>query len=177
VQVDLRLFGERDARTLKAKGRLANVLNWEGKGPEAEALCREMEKVATGVWGPNNAETLIAAKNLAFALMIQDTPEKLDEVEQITRRHLKAWLNTPEVNPYRVGQCRLTLGCVFRGQGRWPQAERELKQARQSLRGAFEEESPYSLRLQCILGAVLERPVSMPRPVRSYVRPWTACAR
>jgi len=135
---------------------LGFVFIWEGKGPEAEALWREGHKVAIRVWQADNPETLHMAAGLVKALMIEDTEDKLDEAEGLSRRNLKAWLSAPEVNQYRTDECRLGLGCVLRRQGKWSEAENVLQQVLKSTCRYLPKGHPYIFWQECNLGAVLE---------------------
>jgi serine/threonine protein kinase len=103
-----------------ARDVLVYVLVWAGKTRELESVARENVDAATRVWGPNHPKRWRCVIYLAIANYLQgkftDAERLADEVFRTFDSGLR-------------GESIVVLGFVYRGQGRWAEAEKMLRQA------------------------------------------------
>jgi tetratricopeptide (TPR) repeat protein len=132
---------------MTARDGLVFVLTWEGKTRELEPLARENLEAATRVWGPNHLRRWRCVAYLAIACYLQG---KFEDAEKLAGEVYRA------VDSRFRGDSLVVLGFVYRGRGRWAEAEKMLRQSVEAhgrIRGA---ENPVTLFQVCALGTVLQ---------------------
>jgi tetratricopeptide (TPR) repeat protein len=124
--IQRRVLGVEDARTLWAMDMLAIALDRSGRPAEAEKLQREELDIAGRVQGPDSISALNALGNLGGTLIDLG---RYSEAEDVLRQTLEADRRVYGSRDPETGAAGYNLACVIARQGRLDEAFSVLRQA------------------------------------------------
>ena len=125
LDVQLRLLGPNDPKTLESMAQLGWILDREGHYPEAEKLERQALADQRRVLGPEAPLTLETTDRLAFVLLHEG---HYDETEQLERQAIEIGTRTLGPESAQTLQSMQNLGGVLWSQARYAEAEQEYRQ-------------------------------------------------
>jgi non-specific serine/threonine protein kinase/serine/threonine-protein kinase len=142
VASDRQLFGNDDARTLKAVNDLANVYWYQSKHSQAEPLYVEVVEGRRRSLGAEHSETLQATLDLASLYVLQ---KRFDEAERLARTTLDTERRVRGAESTNVQLALNILQNLYFRQGRYGDAEPISRDALALARKVLGEEHPDAL--------------------------------
>ena len=143
LDLDRRVFGARDPKTLRAMSRIGDIESLQGKYSEAEELLKNNLNIQRHVLAPDDPDTLASANSLATAY---EREGKYPEAEPLFRQTLDIRRRVLGLEHRDTLASMNDLAVTYAEQAKYPQAEALFRQVLKIDRRVLGPEHPDTLR-------------------------------